>query len=70
MGDLETTRPTHPFCTHHTPQARITLTLQDFTNTFTESNLNNYKKLVRIYGFKLEGGELFKEGFYKLLSLE
>jgi len=25
---------------------------------------------VRIYDFKLEGGELFKEGFYKLLSLE
>ena len=27
-------------------------------------------KVVRIYGFKLEGGELFKESFRKLLSLE
>ena len=26
--------------------------------------------IVRIYGFKLEGGELFKEGFRKLLILE
>jgi len=25
---------------------------------------------VRMYGFKLEGGEWFKEGFHKLLSLE
>jgi len=25
---------------------------------------------VRIYGFKLDGGELFKEGFQKLLSQE
>ena len=27
-------------------------------------------KHVRIYGFKLEGGEWFKEGFRKLLSQE
>ena len=27
-------------------------------------------KTVRKYGFKLEGGEWFKEGFRKLLSLE
>jgi len=27
-------------------------------------------KTVRMYGFKLEGGEWFKEGFRKLLSLE
>ena len=26
--------------------------------------------VVRIYGFKLEGGEWFKEGFHKLFSLE
>jgi len=26
--------------------------------------------IVRMYGFKLEGGEWFKEGFQKLLSLE
>jgi len=26
--------------------------------------------IVRIYGFKLEGGELFKEIFRNLLSLE
>jgi len=26
--------------------------------------------IVRMYGFKLEGGEWFKEGFHKLLSLE
>jgi len=26
--------------------------------------------VVRMYGFKLEGGEWFKEGFHKLLSLE
>jgi len=25
---------------------------------------------VRMYGFKLEGGEWFKEGFRKLFSLE
>jgi len=25
---------------------------------------------VRIYGFKLKGGELFKESFRKLFSLE
>jgi len=35
----------HPLCTQHTPQARITLTLHDFTTTFTECNLNNFKKL-------------------------
>ena len=34
---------------------------------FDESQREN---IVRIYGFKLEGGELFKEGFCKLLSLE
>jgi len=27
-------------------------------------------KIVRKYGFKLEGGEWFKEGFRKLLSQE
>jgi len=42
---LNPTKPTHPLCTQHTPQARMTLTLQDFTTTFTECNLNNYKKL-------------------------
>ena len=26
--------------------------------------------IVRMYGFKLEGGQLFKEGFRKLFSLE
>jgi len=28
---LSPTKPTHPLCTQPTPQARITLTLQDFT---------------------------------------
>jgi len=42
---LNPTKPTHPLCTQQTPQDRITLTLQDFTNSFTECNLNNYKKL-------------------------
>jgi len=28
---LNPTKPTHPLCTQPTPQARITLTLQDFT---------------------------------------
>jgi len=28
------------------------------------------KKIVRIYGLKREGGELFKKDFRKLLSLE
>jgi len=42
---LKPSKPTHPFCTQQTPQTRITLTLQDFTNSFTECNLNNYKKL-------------------------
>ena len=28
---LNPTNPTHPLCTQQTPQARITLTLQDFT---------------------------------------
>jgi len=28
------------------------------------------RKIVRMYGFKLEGGEWFKEGFRKILSLE
>ena len=28
---LNLTKHTHPPCTQHTPQARITLTLQDFT---------------------------------------
>jgi len=31
---LNPTKPTHPLCTHHTPQARITLTLQDFTQLY------------------------------------
>ena len=28
---LNPTKPTHPFCTQPTPQARITLIVQDFT---------------------------------------
>ena len=28
---LNPTKPTHPLCTQQRPQARITLTLQDFT---------------------------------------
>ena len=28
---LNPTKPTHPLCTQQTPQARITLTLHDFT---------------------------------------
>ena len=44
---LNPTKPTHPLCTQPTPQARITLTLQDFTNNFTECNMNNYKKLSK-----------------------
>jgi len=28
---LNPTKPTHPLCTQSTPQARITMTLQDFT---------------------------------------
>jgi len=31
---------------------------------------DNIKVIVRMDGFKLEGGELFKEGFRKLLSQE
>jgi len=42
---LNPTKPTHPLCTQQTPQARITLTLQDFTNSFIECKLKNYKKL-------------------------
>ena len=36
------------------------------------SMFNNFNSVasVRIYGFKLEGGELFKESFRKLFSLE
>jgi len=30
----------------------------------------DYVKIVRMDGFKLEGGEWFKEGFRKLLSQE
>jgi len=41
---LNPTKPTHPLCTQQTPQARIKLTLQDFTNSFTEFNMNNYKE--------------------------
>jgi len=31
---LNPIKPTHPLCTQHTPQARITLTLQDFTQLY------------------------------------
>jgi len=31
---------------------------------------HQHVKCVRLYGFKLEGGEWFKEGFYILFSLE
>jgi len=31
---------------------------------------NKFVDVVRMYDFKLEGGEWFKEGFRKLLSLE
>jgi len=36
------------------------------------NNMNNIMSInnVRMDGFKLEGGELFKEGFRKLLSQE
>ena len=44
---LNPTKPTHPLPTQPTPQARITLTLQDFTNIFTKCNMNNYKKLSK-----------------------
>jgi len=35
-----------------------------------EDAFSLYELAVRKYGFKLEGGEWFKEGFRKLLSLE
>jgi len=44
-GDFESHKAYSPPLPQHTPQARITLTLQDFTTSFTECNLNNYKKL-------------------------
>jgi len=49
--------------------------LNVFKETHEEANKlalsNNWLKgFVRMDGFKLEGGELFKEGFRKLLSQE
>jgi len=34
MVTLNPTKSTHPPCTQHTPQAKITLTLQDFTQLY------------------------------------
>jgi len=50
--------------------------LKDYLCNLNVSNTSSRVKyplnyvFVRMYGFKLEGGEWFKEGFCKLLSLE
>jgi len=39
---LNLTKPTHPLCTQPTPQARITLTLQDFTTVLQRVHQKPY----------------------------
>jgi len=44
-GDFESHKAYSPSLQHFTPQARIPLTLQDFTNTYKGLSKYNYRKL-------------------------
>jgi len=45
--DFESHKAYSPSLQQHTPQARITLTLQDFTNTYKGLSKYNYRKLSK-----------------------
>ena len=44
-GDFESYKAYSPSLQHFTPQARMLLTLQDFTNTYSSLSKYNYRKL-------------------------